>query len=108
MSYFCAAARSAKTLSYDVGISVEIGYITVMRARTNSASSAKRTKGNPSTVSSLGGWGSENMSLKTRDEETSTALWTRKLTESDDWSTTSALLTSKHSGRGRGTTAKPI
>src|SRR6266849_8244124 len=84
MSYFCAAARSAKTLSYDVVISVGIGYLTVMRARTISASSDKRTKGNPSIVSSLDGWGSENISLKNCDEEASTALWTRKLAKSDD------------------------
>src|SRR6266404_1602754 len=74
MSYFRAAASNARTLSYDVGISEGIGYKTVMRDRTNSASSDKSTTGRSSTVSLFGGWGSENISLNNGDEEANMTL----------------------------------
>src|SRR5258708_3968884 len=84
MSYFCAAARSANTLSYDEGISGGIGYSMVTRARTISTSSDKRTTGNPSTISLADVWVSEKISLKTCAEEASADLRTGKLTKSDD------------------------
>jgi hypothetical protein len=83
ISYFWEAASRDKTLSYATGISEGIGYITVRRARTISASSDMGNTGSSLAIS-VGGCGSENMVLKNWDEKASMDLWTRKLTRSED------------------------
>jgi hypothetical protein len=98
MLYFVAAASRVKIPLLWWGISGTTGYNIETRLFKVSASSDRSTTGSAPGAASFGGWGRENMSLKTGDDATSTDLWTWKSTESDDRRVISALGISEYSG----------